>query len=316
MSILLVGTGLMALDYAKVLKDLNKEFIVVGRGEKNAHLFEVATNVKPHVGGLENYFGNGKKAPEFVINAVGIDKLTEVTAQLLKHGCKALLVEKPGVAYFNEIDELMLLAKVQQANVLLAYNRRFYSSVLEAKKIIVEDGGVRSFNFEFTEWSHSIEKIEGKTKAELENWFLGNSTHVIDLAFFLGGIPKEITTYQNGQNELKWHPKSSNYSGAGITDNNALFSYHADWNAPGRFSLEILTKKRRLIFRPLEKLQVQNIGSVAISFAEGIDYSLDEKYKPGLYLQTKAFLENYFTDFCSLNEQAEKMKTYKSMSGY
>ncbi len=317
MSILLVGTGLMAIDYAKVLKDLNKEFIVIGRGEKNANAFEAVTGIKPMLGGLEKYFSTERAAPEFVINAVGIDKLSEVTLLLLKNGCKKLLVEKPGVGYANEIDELITVQKEYQAQILLAYNRRFYASVLAAKKIIADDGGVRSFNFEFTEWSHVIEKIEGKTKAELENWFLGNSTHVIDLAFYLAGHPKEISTFHKGKEELHWHPAASVFSGAGITDKGALFSYHADWNAPGRFSIEILTNKHRLIFRPLEKLQIQNIGSVAINFVDGIDYTLDEKYKPGLFLQTKAFLENKGSEFVDLEFQKTMIKdVYLKMSGY
>ena len=115
---------------------------------------------------------------------------------------------------------------------------------------------------------------------------------------------------------LDWHKTSCNYSGAGISKNGALFAYHANWKAPGRFSIEILTGKHRLIFRPLEKLQVQNIGSVAINMVENIDYSLDEKFKPGLYLQTKVFLENNLLEFCTLKEQAEKTAMYKKMSGY
>ena len=36
-------------------------------------------------------------------------------------------------------------------------------------------------------------------------------------------------------------------AGAGVTENGALFSYHANWEAPGRWSVEIMTKKRRLM---------------------------------------------------------------------
>ena len=76
------------------------------------------------------------------------------------------------------------LAEANEANVYIAYNRRFYASVLEAKRRIDEDGGLSSFIFEFTEWSHSITNLD-KTKFQLNNWFIGNSTHVIDAAFFL-----------------------------------------------------------------------------------------------------------------------------------
>ncbi|MFN8115614.1 MAG: gfo/Idh/MocA family oxidoreductase [Bacteroidia bacterium] len=311
----LIGTGIMALDYAKVLKALNVNFEVIGRGEANAIKFEKETGIKPFIGGLETALKVFGFAPDYVINSVGIDKLTEVNKLLLNEGVQNILIEKPAVAYADEVFELNDLATLKKIDPLLAYNRRFYASVYEAQNIINTDEGVTSFAFEFTEWSHVIEKLEGKTQAELENWFLGNSTHVIDLAFYLGGEPKDIATFHSGKNNLKWHPVSSNYSGAGLTTNGALFSYHADWTAPGRFSVEIMTKKHRLIFRPLEKLQIQNIGSVAINMVDGIDYTLDELYKPGLYLQTKCFLENDVSRFCRLSDQARRMQLYKKMSG-
>ena len=313
----LIGAGPMAVDYAKVLKELGIEFITITRGKKKAKEFSELTATEVVPGGVEEYLKNCNYIPRYVINSVGIDKLSETTQILLNAGIKNILLEKPGVAYADEIYGIDKLVTEKKSNVILAYNRRFYQSVIAAKKIIEEDGEVTSFNFEFTEWSHSIAQIlHLKTKPEMENWFLGNSTHVIDMAFYLGGMPNQISSFYSGKNELDWHKSSSNYSGAGITKKGALFAYHANWKSPGRFSIEVLTNKHRLIFRPLEKLQIQNIGSVAISMVENIDYSLDEKFKPGLYLQTKTFLENNYSDFCSIHEQAEKMPMYKQMSGY
>lgn len=318
MEIWLIGTGSMAIEYAKVLNGLGMDFIVIGRGEENCRLFEKETGLKPISGGVEAYFESGNVAPDYVINSVGIDKLAEVTRTLLNHGCKSILVEKPGVAYPDEIGELSSLAKEKKAKVLLAYNRRFYQSTLATKKFIEQEGGVTSFNFEFTEWSHQIEGIKHlKTESELQNWFLGNSTHVIDLAFYLGGKPRQLSSFFAGQNKIDWHTKSSNFSGAGISVNGALFSYIANWKSPGRFSVEILTSKSRYIFRPLEKLQVQKIGSVAVNLVEEIDYTIDEKYKPGLFLQTKAYLENRTEEFVDIIEQETLINEfYKQMSGY
>ena len=53
--------------------------------------------------------------------------------------------------------------------------------------------------------------------------------------------------------------------------------------------MEILTRKHRLIFCPLEKLQVQEIGSTAIEDVK-LENELDLEFKPGLFLQVKAFL--------------------------
>lgn len=313
----IIGAGLMALDYAKVLKTLKKDFKIITRGIEKAEELKKSLDCEVISGGIESYLSSNNYIPKYVINAVGIDKLAETTHVILNAGIKNILLEKPGVAFADEVYPLEKLAKEKNANLLLAYNRRFYQSVIAAKKIIAEDGGVKSFNFEFTEWSHSISNlVPVKTQAELQNWFLGNSTHVIDLAFYLGDWPKEICSFHSGKNEIEWHKAASNFSGAGISKSNALFAYHANWKAPGRFSVEMITNKHRLVFRPLEKLQIQQIGSVAINMAENINYALDEQFKPGVYLQTESFLKGNYADFCSITDQAEKMELYKKMSGY
>ena len=169
--------------------------------------------------------------------------------------------------------------------------------------------------FEFTEWSHILKKMYEETLAtKYFYFFLGNSTHVADLAFFLGGKPKELATFQKGG--LDWHPTASVFSGAGITDKNALFSYHANWEAPGRWSVEILTPKHRLYFKPMETLQIQEIGSVAVNPVQ-IDDTLDKEFKPGLYLQVKSFLDGKTEKFCSLQEQKEMIeKVYLKICRY
>ena len=254
----LIGAGAMALDYLKVLTNLNQDVIVVGRGEENCNKIREAYSCEVVSGGLQNYLDSKPDLPQKAIVAVGIEALKDTTVQLINYGVTDILLEKPGIGYASEIDELCSVAESNNANVLLAYNRRFYASVLKAKEILEEDGGISSFNFEFTEWSHIIETFE-KDPAEHQNWFLGNSTHIVDTAFYLGGTPKEIASFVSGEGEMDWHKASSNFSGAGISNKNALFAYHANWQGPGRWSMEFLTKKHRLIFRPIEKLQIQKL---------------------------------------------------------
>ncbi len=313
-TIWLIGTGPMAIDYAKVLDHQKQEFIAIGRSENGAQRFLEAAGHQALHGGLEKFLKSKPELPESTIVAVSIENLAESCMQLLNYGVKKILLEKPGVAYAGEIKQLSELAREKKAIVVLAYNRRFYSSVIRAQEIIKEDGGVQSFHFEFTEWSHQIRNLK-KHKAELENWFLGNSSHVIDTAFFICGKPKKIACFYSGGND--WHPKPTNFAGAGISSvNGALFSYEANWEAPGRWNIDVMTNKHRLIFKPMEKLQIQNIGSVAVSFVEDIDYSLDENFKPGLYLQTKSFLEEDFLKFCTIRQQGKNILLYKKMSGY
>jgi len=312
-NIWLIGTGLMGIEYAKVLTELKYPFLAVGRGAKNAGEFEKSTNHKAITGGIAAFLRTNPEMPTAVIIAVGIETLAETTSLLLNFGIKNILLEKPGIGDPAEITALADLVEQKEATVLLAYNRRFYSSVLKAEEIIKQDGGVHSFCFEFTEWSHNIAPLP-KTKVEHNFWFLGNSTHVIDTAFFLGGHPKTLYSLHKGN--LDWHPSSSVFVGVGESEKGALFSYHADWEAPGRWVIEILTKKNRLLFKPMETLQIQQLGSVAVNPVE-IDDILDNNFKPGFYLQTKAFLENDFSRFCTLQKQKEMIeKYYLQMSGY
>lgn len=309
----LIGAGKMAQDYIKVLQGLDKEFIVIGRGEETAKKCQETTGCQVQIGGLSEYLSTNPEKCSHAIIAVGVEKLYETTKQLLEYGIKNILVEKPGALYAWQFEELNNLAKEENANVMIAYNRRFYASVLKAREIIKNDGGVTSFNFEFTEWSHEIETLV-KADGIKEKWFLANSTHVVDLAFYLGGKPKEISFFSSGR--LSWHPTASIFSGAGVSDKNALFSYQANWESAGRWSVEILTKEHRLIFRPIEKLQIQKRGSIAQVFDETIDYLLDERYKPGLFVQTKKFLENDFDGMCSIEEQYEMTNIYNKIANY
>ena len=311
----LVGAGEMGLEYAKVLDALNLNFKVIGRSLDKKRLFE-KFNCEFVSGGIEKHIKSCEIVPCKVIVAVGIEVLKDVAISLINFGVKNIMLEKPGVAYLQEIDELYYHAEKKNINLLIAYNRRFYASVIKAIEIIEKDGGLSSFNFEFTEWSHLIKDLD-KHPAEHQNWFLGNSTHVIDTAFYVAGEIDKISTFYNNSDQLSWHKKATNFSGAGITKSKALFSYCANWQAPGRWSIEFLTKKHRLVLRPMEKLQIQEIGSVKINYFEGIDYSLDEKFKPGLYLQTKSFLENKFEDFCTINKQRiNVIDIYSKISGY
>jgi len=108
----------------------------------------------------------------------------------------------------------------------------------------------------------------------------------VDLAFHLGGRPQVINARVKGA--LDWHPAGATFAGSGQTEAGALFSYLADWAAPGRWGVELRTAKRRLILQPMETLKVQEPDSFSIADVPLDD--LDTRFKPGLYRQMQAFL--------------------------
>jgi len=313
MHVLLVGAGNMAAEYIKVLDDLTVDYSIVGRSKESAIAFEQKTGKQVIVGGLEVAFDTLTHQPTHAIVATTLESLEENTLYLIEKGVKQILVEKPGALSSEGMKRIVQSAGEHGANVYIAYNRRFYASVIAASKLIEEDGGLTSFLFEFTEWSHVVGAL-GKTPTQLDNWFIGNSTHVVDMAFFFGGKPKEMSSFVTST--LDWHPKGSIYTGAGVTEKDIFFSYHANWQAPGSWKLELLTAKNRYIFRPLEKLHVQRLGKLTVEEIIITD-ELDIKFKPGLYEQTKALLNNttMSNNLLSIEEGLGMMAIYKKMHG-
>lgn len=202
------------------------------------------------------------------------------------------------------------MAESERAEVLLAYNRRFYQSVNLASEMIRTDGGLLSFCFDFSENSPKIETIQ-KAPGVKENWFLANSTHVVDLAFFLGGEPKSMNCIVKG--ELSWH-KPAIFIGSGISETGALFAYHANWMGPGRWGLELVTPKRKLVLRPMERLQVQEKGSFELEYVYN-DNKVDENFKAGVYDQVVAFLQHDDQRFMTVHQQVTRLNIYQKMLG-
>jgi predicted dehydrogenase len=312
LNVLLVGAGYMAKEYSRVLTAQAIKHIAVCRSRETAVRFKSETGIETIPGGIDNALSNLQYKLKKSIVAVSVDQLAETVIKLIENGFVEILVEKPAGINREQIQAVCHYAAKAHAKVFVAYNRRFYASTDKAIQIITEDGGVSSYNFEFTEWSSIVEKTSHTSEIK-EEWMLANSSHVVDLAFFLGGMPVEMCSYRSGS--LPWHRRASKYAGAGITETGVLFSYQANWGAPGRWAVEVLTNEHRLFFRPMEKLFIQNIGSVKIDEVQ-LDDRLDIKFKPGLFNQVKAFMEKKpDSRLLTIDEQLAHMNFYEQIEG-
>jgi predicted dehydrogenase len=309
--VLIVGAGHMAQAYYEVLNGLNIETTIVGRSEGGCKKFFKVCGVVALEGGLKRYVSS--VVPEYAINTSTVECLAETTLQLMDLGVRHILLEKPGAVNKEELKAIIQKANDTQTKIYIAYNRRYYASTLKAQEIIKQDGGVTSFHFEFTEWSHAV-LAAISNKEVLKHWVIANSSHMIDLAFHLGGDVKEIQSFTNGS--LDWHPSASNFSGSGISVSEALFSYKANWESPGRWMLEVMTAQHKLIFCPVERLQIQELKSVKLQEVKDVDYRFDETYKPGLYLQTEAFLKGDVSILKTLQQQVESFDLYYDIANY
>jgi len=297
-NVVIVGPGGIAKDYAKVVKALNTNAIAIGRNKERCDLFEKETGLKCISTPLETYLKTIDIASTYFIISVNTENLGFVMRDLISKGAKHILVEKPAGIDKEDIGLTIKLLEGKNVFPFVAYNRRFYSSFQKAIKLIEQQGGLLSFSFEFTEWVHELANYN-KTKEALEHWLLGNSSHVIDVAFFIGGLPKEMHSYTSGSDIISWHPTGAQFAGAGITTKGVIFSYQANWASAGRWGVEFNTTEGKLILRPMEKLFFQKKGELTINEIE-LDNKLDVEFKPGLYKQVEAFLNGDSSNMITL----------------
>lgn len=307
--VFLIGAGGMGREYIKVLQHLGVSTTVIGRSAAGTDKFFSDTGFRASPGGLTALPEDIRPKSDYAIVAVTVEELASTALELLNRGFRKILLEKPGGLNLEQIAVVSEKAIAAGAHIVLAYNRRFYASVLKAQEMIRADGGVRSFCFEFTEWPDDVRRCTYSPEVK-QNWFLANSSHVADLAFFIGGYPREFTAFTAGS--CTWHPTARIFSGAGIAEGGAIFSYQANWLSPGRWSVEIMTDYHRFIFRPLEKLQIQLNGSVTVEFV-GLDDVLDREFKPGLYRQTDCFLSGTsHSNFIYIDQHCYNVANYYS----
>ena len=300
----LVGAGPMARDYAAVLKALDVDVMASSRSEASADAFRRETGLACLPGGIARLADGAMPSTGRAIVAVPVEELASVTTALIATGLRDILVEKPAGADIASVQALARTAAQAGARVYVGYNRRFYASVQELRRRAVDEGGIHSFSFDFTELSDRVAPL-AVPQIVHENWGIANSTHVIDTAFFLGGDPVVINGLRAGS--LPWHEKAARYVGHGTTASGALFSYHADWDAPGRWGIEMHTRANKYVLRPMEQLQVQARNTFALT-AVSIDERLDKAFKPGLYRQVEAFLgRSDGNDLLSIAEHAERL---------
>ena len=310
----IIGAGILSAVYVDVLRDLGYSPLIVGRGRDNAKKLNEEKQVPVIQGGLEAFLATRPELPVAACVVTGVEALSDTAGQLVDYGVRDILCEKPGA--LNEEGLKRLAAKVSKnkARCIIGYNRRCYSATQTARRMLAKDGGVSSFSFEFTEWSDRLRDLK-KAPGVLEAFGLGNSSHVMDLAFFLGGWPQDLTTHVKGKNVLHWHPAGSAFAGSGVSTSGAVFSYIANWDAPGRWGVEVMSRNLRMIFRPMEELHIVRRGSVRIEKVE-IDDAIDCRFKHGIHLQLQRFLAKEDDDLCKLEDQLRHWRFYAAIAGY
>lgn len=226
-----------------------------------------------------------------VIIASPVETLASIALEVMSAGVRHILLEKPAALTLTEGRQLMVEAELRHATIYVGYNRRFYSSFRTALSMMQAQGEhVESVLFEFNEVVAGAGPA-GHVQAVRERWLLANSLHVIDAALFPIGQPDFEQSNFLRSGTLSWHSSGQIFAGSGKSETGVPYAYHANWGAPGRWGVEWMTPSTRYVFRPMEKLSIIRQGRFELE-AVNLDDKADVSFKPGVYHQNKAFLED------------------------
>jgi predicted dehydrogenase len=256
-------------------------------------------------------------APTHVVIASPVETLAETALQVMNVGVPNLLIEKPAFLNVTEAEALKTTAQKFGARVYVAYNRRFYGSVRTALSMIsANEEKIESVLFEFNEVFPTEEGPRSFHPSVQQRWLLANSMHVIDAALFPVGTPNYANSHLCRYAPMPWHPAGGIFVGSGETDRGIPFAYHANWHGPGRWGFEWITRSRRYVFRPLEKLCILNRGTFELEAVVSSD-DFDQRYKPGVFLQGRGFLsEEQERRLVSLDEAILIYRCAVAIGGY
>lgn len=253
--------------------------------------------------------------PTHVVVASPVETLTPIAIQVMQAGVKNLLIEKPAAMDQRECSLLLACAAETGTEIYVAYNRRFYASVRGALAHMQAAGeGIESVMFEFNE--AMPEQGPRATTDVAARWLLANSMHVIDTAFHPVGLPDMQRSLFQRRGGLPWHLAGSVFVGSGETINGIPFAFHANWDAPGRWGFEWMTKSTRYVFRPMEKLSIMRRGRFDLE-PMALDDEIDTRFKPGVYHQNAAFLAgDRAAGLVPLSEAAVLIPLGQKIAGY
>ena len=288
-----IGTGYMAKEYAKVFKTIkNPSIKLVGAINKSGSAIDNFLNtykVKEKFTTIDQLMIKTK--PDLLVVAVSELSMLSVMKTISKYPCAAI-IEKPLGINFEENKKILNLKKNKNFHAFLGMNRRKYSSVISAKKLLKLDSSKRIITINDQENTLRATK-GGQPQKVVKNWMYANSIHMIDFCkiFGRGKLTKISKTSESDFLKKDFISRKIIYSSGDIV------YYNCVWNRPAPWSLSISTKKLYIELKPIEKIRY--ISSENRVWQELPESKEDKIFKPGLYLQIQELI--HFIKFKKTN---------------
>lgn len=281
---ILIGTGGMAREYARVFHTMGMPFRVLGHTESGTSAFVdwmAAEGIRGEIiRDTPDVFSSG----EPVVIAVAVTELYEVAKRAMCLGARDILVEKPGALYDIHLQGLRYYADVFRADVRVAYNRRFFHSVMAARDLVRAHGLFHLF-FCFGEDAAWVRR-SGHPQSVKDRWVVANSSHVIDAALYIASALGDLEFYVD-------HPvacPAGIFTGAVQVRGGGVFQeieYATNWMTDHRWSITFWTDlENHYELSPIDQLWKVGLTGERRLLTEEPAGGL----KPGLLAEVKSFM--------------------------
>lgn len=272
-----VGAGYMAREHIRAFADVPGVILsgIYSRTELKAASLAAEFGIARVCGSIDALFQQTQA--QLVVVTVTELSMNAVSQECFRHPWTVLL-EKPAGYNVADAEEIHRAATAAQRNVIVALNRRYYSSTRNVCERLAHNPEPRFIRLQDQE--DQVRALQaGQPRLVVDNWMYANSIHVIDyLRIFGRGRISEVVPV------VLWKPKAP-----GVVVSKIVFEsgdvgvYEGVWNAPGPWSVSVTTPSERFELRPLEQSAVQRNGERKL---ESLDtHPCDRDFKPGLRLQ-------------------------------
>jgi predicted dehydrogenase len=283
-----VGAGRIVRFHLDTLVDLGFEIHGISARKNSAGISDLVNEYK-----IPKSFDNHLELFKLDLDAVLIASSSNSLLEILQAASSLgvpILVEKPLFLDMSSQDFL----HANSSNVLVGYNRRFYSSVKKLKeRLELSTGGNFILNVPELSWEKNPSRV-----SVIDN-IRNNTVHSIDLIRYL------FDDLEFDLSELKFNGRNQNMNLL-VPAWNRKFNgvLNLSFGAPAKYSLDIYDNESNFGLSPLEdyyeftSIKVHEPTEsnpirryVPFSNNDFIISSDDIKFKPGFYLQSKELLE-------------------------
>lgn len=173
-------------------------------------------------------------------------EMHQVAKGLLQRGIPCLLEKPPGIS-LNEAEDLANVASANGCLNMVGLNRRYFSSIQGALRIVNDHGPLLGVHVDRPEQPYvRILQNSREYTPWLEHWLFVESIHSIDLLRVIGG---EVDALEGFKHVLEGNV-ADGYSIAMRFQSGALGTYSSHWRSPGIECLTLLGEGFRITLQP------------------------------------------------------------------